>query len=70
MVRYHYLIRGMEKAKEKSQLGKHHRMKKSYESLDQAVIDDLRLFLKFDDMAKKNSMVQNRSYMNKGDSHE
>lgn len=52
MVRYHYLIRGMGKAKEKKQMGKYHRMKRSFDSLDEAMIADLKLFLKFDDMAK------------------
>ena len=53
LVRYHYLIRGMHKAKEKNQMGKYKRMKRSYDTLDNLFIKDLRLFLKFDDLAKK-----------------
>lgn len=53
LVRYHYLIRGMEKAKQKNQLGKYKRMKRSYDKLDSSFIQELQLFMKFDDMAKK-----------------
>ena len=53
LVRYQYLIRGMAKAKERNQIGKHKRMKRSYDKLDSSFINDLELFMKFDDMAKK-----------------
>ena len=53
LVRYHYLIRGMEKAKERNQMGKYKRMKRSYDKLDSSFINDLELFMKFDDLAKK-----------------
>lgn len=53
LVRYHYLIRGMKKAKEKNQMGKYNRMKRSYESLDANFVHELKIFLKFDDLAKK-----------------
>ena len=53
LVRYHYLIRGMSKAKQKNQLGKYKRMKRSYDSLDKAFTKELKLFMKFDDLAKK-----------------
>lgn len=53
LVRYHYLIRGMNKAKEKNQIGKYKRMKRSYDSLDDSFIKKLGLFMKFDNLAKK-----------------
>ena len=53
LVRYHYLIRGMYKAKERNQIGKYKRMKRSYDKLDSSFINDLELFMKFDDLAKK-----------------
>lgn len=53
LVRYHYLIRGMSKAKQKNQLGKYKRMKRSYDSLDKTFTKELKLFMKFDDLAKK-----------------
>ena len=53
LVRYHYLIRGMYKAKERNQIGKYKRMKRSYDKLDSYFINDLELFMKFDDLAKK-----------------
>ena len=53
LVRYHYLIRGMEKAKERNQMGKYKRMKRSYDKLDSSFINELELFMKFDDLAKK-----------------
>jgi hypothetical protein len=43
----------MEKAKERNQIGKHKRMKRSYDKLDLSFINDLELFMNFDDMAKK-----------------
>ena len=52
LVRYHYLIRGMEKAKEKNHLGRYHRMKRAFENLDKAFIKDLELFMHFDDLGK------------------
>ena len=39
--------------KERNQIGKHKRMKRSYDKLDSSFINDLELFMKFDDMAKK-----------------
>ena len=53
LVRYHYLIRGMSKAKQKEQIGKYKRMKRSYDSLDDNFRKELKLFMKFDDLAKK-----------------
>ena len=53
LVRYHYLLRGMENAKRKKQLGKYNRMKRFYDKLDYKFIDDLKQFLVFDDLAKK-----------------
>ncbi len=53
LVRFHYLIRGMNKAKQKNQIGKHKRMKRAYDSLDDSFRKELKLFMKFDDLAKK-----------------
>lgn len=53
LVRCHYLIRGMQKAKEKNHQGRYKRMKRIFESLDDDFIEDLKLFMKFDDMAKE-----------------
>jgi len=53
LVRYHYLIRGMSKAKQRNQIGKYKRMKRSYDSLDSSFTKELKLFMKFDDLAKK-----------------
>ena len=52
LVRYHYLIRGMEKAKEKNHLGRYHRMKRAFENLDEGFKKDLELFMHFDDLGK------------------
>jgi hypothetical protein len=52
LVRYHYLFRGMQKAKEKNHLARYHRMKRSFDSLDEEFISDLRLFMKLDDLGK------------------
>lgn len=53
LVRYHYLIRGMQKAKERNQVGKYHRMKRSYDKLDNHFVNELKIFMSFDDLAKK-----------------
>lgn len=53
LVRYHYLIRGMQKAKEKNLLGVYKRMKRNFDGLDDDFIEDLKLFMKFDDLAKE-----------------
>ena len=53
IVRNHYLIRGMANAKKKNQMGKYHRMKRIYDKLDDDFIEDLKLFMKFDDLAKR-----------------
>ncbi|AXH14690.1 phosphohydrolase [Malaciobacter mytili LMG 24559] len=53
LVRYHYIIRGMQKAKERNQINKYKRMKRSYEKLDKDFIIDLKIFMKYDDLAKK-----------------
>ena len=52
LVRYHYLIRGMQKAKEKNHLGRYHRMKRAFENLDEGFKKDLELFMHFDDLGK------------------
>lgn len=53
LVRYHYLIRGMSKAKERNQPGKYARQKRIWDNLDEQMKDDLRVFLKCDDLGKK-----------------
>jgi len=53
LVRYHYLIRGIQKAQEKGQTGKYKRLKRIFNKLDQNFIKDLEKFLIFDDKAKK-----------------
>ena len=53
LVRHHYLLRGMKNAKKKNQTGKYNRMRRIYEKLDQKSINDLEVFLIFDDLAKK-----------------
>ena len=53
LVRYHYLIRGMSKSKEKNEIGKYKRMKRSYDSLDSSFTKELKLFMKLDDLAKR-----------------
>ncbi|BAK73064.1 MAG: HD domain-containing protein [Arcobacter sp.] len=52
LVRYHYLLRGMQKAEERNLLGVYKRMKRSFDKLDDNFIEDLKLFMKFDDMGK------------------
>lgn len=52
LVRYHYLLRGMQKALEKNQMARYSRMKRAYDSLDEDFICDLKLFMKFDDLGK------------------
>ena len=52
LVRFHYLIRGMGLAKKRNQVGKYNRMKKFYDKLDDEFIEELKLFMKFDDLAK------------------
>lgn len=53
LVRNHYLIRGMSKAQEKEQIGKYNRMKRNYDKLDESFKEELILFMKLDDLAKK-----------------
>lgn len=52
LVRYHYLIRGMQKAKEKEQYGKYYRQKRIFNKLDEEFKNKLSIFMKFDDLAK------------------
>lgn len=53
LVRYHYLIRGMYVAKKKGKLKKYYRMKRIYEGLDSNFIEELKMFIIFDDLGKK-----------------
>ena len=52
LVRYHYIIRGMQKAKEKNHLGRYNRMKRSFENLDENFKKELELCMHFDDLGK------------------
>ena len=52
LVRYHFLIRGMEISKRKGYDGKYRRMKRIYESLESNFVEDLKIFIEFDDRAK------------------
>lgn len=52
LVRYHYLIRGMQKAQEKNHIQRYNRMKRAFDKLDENFIEELKLFMKFDDMGK------------------
>ena len=52
LVRYHYLLRGMQKALEKNHMARYSRMKRAYDRLDEDFIYDLKLFMKFDDLGK------------------
>ena len=53
IVRHHYLIRGMSKAKEKGQFEKHRRLQRVWNSLSEEMKADLGVFLKADDAAKR-----------------
>lgn len=52
LVRYHYLIRGMEKAKQRKQNGKYYRQKRIFDKLDEEFKKKLAIFMKYDDKAK------------------
>ena len=43
----------MQKAKEKNLLGVYKRMKRDFDSLDVDFVEDLKLFMKFDDLGKE-----------------
>lgn len=53
LIRYHYMIRGMQKAKGKKQLGKYNRMKRRWDKLSQNEQESVALFMRYDDLAKK-----------------
>ena len=53
IVRHHYLIRGMAKAKEKRQVEKHRRLERVWNNLSKEMKADLVIFLKADDAAKR-----------------
>ena len=52
LVRYHYLLRGKEKAKEKGQYAKFRRLTKIYDGLTDEFKNDLIEFQKLDDLGK------------------
>jgi hypothetical protein len=47
------LIRGKQKAKEKGQMGRYNRLKRTSDRLDKNFLKDLAIFFQFDDLAKK-----------------
>lgn len=53
IVRYHYHIRGMHKAKLKNNLGKYNRYKRDWDKLSLDFKKDLGVFLACDDLGKK-----------------
>ncbi len=53
IVRHHYLVRGMAKAKQKGEDAKHKRLNRSWDSLSDELKADLAIFLKCDDLGKK-----------------
>ncbi|HIQ28241.1 MAG TPA: HD domain-containing protein [Sulfurovum sp.] len=53
IVRHHYLIRGMGKAKKKNEMPKYRRLKRTWDGLSDEMKKDLAVFLKADDLAKK-----------------
>jgi len=53
LVRYHFLIRGMEISKRKGYDGRYRRMKRIYDGLEEEFVADLKLFIEFDDRAKR-----------------
>ena len=46
------LIRGMQKAQEKNHFGRYNRMKRTFDKLDVSFIEELNIFMKFDDLGK------------------
>lgn len=53
LVRYHYIIRGMQKALQKQQHEKYLRLQKRFTKLDQDFIADLKTFMRYDDLGKQ-----------------
>jgi len=53
IVRHHYLIRGMYKAKKKDNLPKYRRLKRIWDKLDDDFKADLGVFMACDDLGKK-----------------
>ncbi len=52
LVRYHYLLRGKEKAKENGNINKYIRLQRIYDKLDDDLKNDLAVFQKIDDQGK------------------
>ena len=52
IIRYHYHIRGMKKAKERGLIGKYNRYKRGWDKLPTNMKVDLGVFLKADDLGK------------------
>ena len=52
LVRNHYLLRGMQKAKEKGLYGRYKRMRRIYDRLTPKEVKDLEIFQGIDDLGK------------------
>ena len=52
LVRYHFLIRGMDISKRKGYEGRYRRMRRIYDGLEKDFVEDLNIFIEFDDKAK------------------
>jgi len=52
IIRHHYLIRGMAKARKKGQMPKYRRLKRIWDGLDDEMKQDLADFLRYDDAGK------------------
>lgn len=53
MVRYHYLLRDMEKSKKKGDYARYKRLVRIFNKLDREFKKDLAIFLKLDDLGKQ-----------------
>ena len=52
LVRYHYIIRAMQKATQKNKILKYQRLQRKFDKLDPYFINDLKTFMKYDDLGK------------------
>jgi len=52
LVRYHYLIRGMDLSKKRNKISKYNRQKRIWDSLNNKMQEDLKIFQKCDDLGK------------------
>lgn len=52
LVRYHYIIRDMQKSKEKGRLARYARLRRIWDKMDRETKDDLAIFMRCDDLGK------------------